>query len=133
MEPNDADELLALTQQLLECIAAGDWAVYEKLCDPRLTAFEPEAMGQLVEGLEFHRFYFEQLPRKGVSQVTMASPRVRILGDTAVVAYVRLTQSIAGNGLPVTSCFEETRVWRRAAEGWQLVHFHRSKPTSSAT
>jgi len=133
MKPNEADELLALTRQLLECIAAGDWAAYEQLCDPQLTAFEPEAMGQLVEGLEFHRFYFEQLPDKGPSQVTMASPSVRILGDAAVVAYVRLTQSIARDGQPVTSCFEETRVWRRAAGGWRLMHFHRSKPTSSAT
>ena len=24
-----------------------------------LTAFEPEALGHLVEGLAFHRFYFE--------------------------------------------------------------------------
>ena len=27
--------------------------------DPRLTAFEPEARGNLVEGLEFHKFYFD--------------------------------------------------------------------------
>lgn len=24
-----------------------------------MTAFEPEALGNLVEGLDFHRFYFE--------------------------------------------------------------------------
>ena len=27
--------------------------------DPHLTAFEPEARGNLVEGLEFHKFYFD--------------------------------------------------------------------------
>ncbi len=32
---------------------------FRKFVDPNLTAFEPEALGNLVEGLEFHRFYFE--------------------------------------------------------------------------
>lgn len=30
-----------------------------KICDPHLTAFEPEALGNLVEGMEFHKFYFD--------------------------------------------------------------------------
>lgn len=32
---------------------------FRKICDPGLTSFEPEALGNLVEGTEFHRFYFE--------------------------------------------------------------------------
>lgn len=32
---------------------------FSKMCDPAVTAFEPEALGNLVEGLDFHRFYFE--------------------------------------------------------------------------
>ncbi len=27
--------------------------------DPQLTCFEPEAHGNLIEGLDFHRFYFD--------------------------------------------------------------------------
>lgn len=30
-----------------------------KICDTHLTSFEPEALGNLVEGLEFHKFYFD--------------------------------------------------------------------------
>lgn len=33
--------------------------MFSKMCDPAVTAFEPEALGNLVEGLDFHRFYFE--------------------------------------------------------------------------
>lgn len=32
---------------------------FRKICDPGLTSFEPEALGNLVEGTDFHRFYFE--------------------------------------------------------------------------
>lgn len=32
---------------------------FRKICDPHLTAFEPEALGNLVEGMEFHKFYFD--------------------------------------------------------------------------
>ncbi len=32
---------------------------HRKICDPGLTSFEPEALGNLVEGHDFHRFYFE--------------------------------------------------------------------------
>lgn len=32
---------------------------FRKICDPGLTSFEPEALGNLVEGMDFHRFYFE--------------------------------------------------------------------------
>lgn len=30
-----------------------------KICDPHVTSFEPEALGNLVEGLEFHKFFFD--------------------------------------------------------------------------
>lgn len=33
--------------------------LFSKICDPGLTSFEPEALGNLVEGMDFHRFYFE--------------------------------------------------------------------------
>jgi len=33
--------------------------VYSKLVDPQLTCFEPETCGNLIDGLDFHRFYFD--------------------------------------------------------------------------
>lgn len=35
------------------------YVFYRKICDPHLTAFEPESLGNLVEGMDFHKFYFE--------------------------------------------------------------------------
>lgn len=124
----DAAEILELTQRLLNAIATGDWETYQQLCHPGLTCFEPEAVGQLVEGLEFHRFYFnlrdEAPPAR--PNTTMASPQVWPLGDeAAVVAYVRLVQRLTPEG-PQTSSFQETRVWQRQGDRWLHIHFHRS-------
>jgi calcium/calmodulin-dependent protein kinase (CaM kinase) II len=124
------EELLQLNQRLLDSIAAGDWGTYAELCDPSLTAFEPEAQGQLVEGLEFHRFYFSLGGAKGNHNTTMCSPRVRLLGEVAVITYVRLNQRIRADGAPVVAATDETRVWQRQGGCWKHVHFHRS-PLSS--
>ncbi len=119
-------ELLQLNQRLLDSIARADWTTYEELCDPSLSAFEPESRGQLVEGMAFHRFYFNLGGSKGEHNTTMASPHVRLMGDVAVVAYVRLNQRVDGSGSPVVSAVEETRVWQRQGGRWRHVHFHRS-------
>ena len=125
--PDTKQELLQLNQRLLDSIADGDWATYQELCDPSLTAVEPESHGQLVEGLEFHRFYFfSRGSLKGNRNTTMCAPQVRLLGDVAVVTYVRLVQYLGPDGQPYTAATEETRVWQRRDGRWKHVHFHRS-------
>lgn len=52
-------EIIKTTEQLIEAVNNGDFEAYAKICDPGLTSFEPEALGNLVEGMDFHRFYFE--------------------------------------------------------------------------
>ena len=130
-DTNTTEELLALTLRLLDSIMQGDWETYTELCDPSLTAFEPEAMGQLVKGLPFHQYYFDLGPAQGPRQATMASPHVRLMGDAAVVSYVRLNQKLDATGNPVSSAVEETRVWQRIGGSWKHVHFHRSFPRTA--
>ena len=122
------EELLQLNARLLDSIVQADWPAYQELCDPSLTAFEPEAMGQLVEGLYFHQFYFKLGGAKGLHNTTMCSPRVRIMGDVAVITYVRLNQRAGADGSPTLSASEETRIWQRHGGQWKHVHFHRSLP-----
>lgn len=122
-------ELLALNQRLLESIQAADWKTYEELCDPSLSAFEPEGRGQLIEGMAFHRYYFDLGGGSSPKQTTMASPHVRMLGaDAAVISYARLIQKLDADGAPCTTLTEETRVWQRQDGRWKHVHFHRSAP-----
>jgi hypothetical protein len=126
---NDANgqEILRLTQRLLESIVQADWSTYAALCDPTLSAFEPEARGHLVVGLNFHQHYLDMGPRPQPCNTTIASPHIRLLGDdVAVISYVRLVQQLDEAGHPQTIRFEETRVWQRQQGQWKHVHFHRS-------
>lgn len=119
-------ELVALTQKLLDSISAGDWATYADLCDPTLTAIEAEAPGQVVVGLDFHKFYFDLGGVRGRHRTTMSNTAVRLMGDAAVVTYARLVQRLDGDGKPITATGMETRVWQKVGGTWKHVHFHRT-------
>uniref|UniRef100_A0A8D8LS07 calcium/calmodulin-dependent protein kinase n=1 Tax=Cacopsylla melanoneura TaxID=428564 RepID=A0A8D8LS07_9HEMI len=126
-------EIIKITEQLLEAINTGDYEAYTKICDPHLTAFEPEALGNLVEGMEFHKFYFDNVVGKNCKAVntTILNPNVHLLGDDAAcIAYVRLTQYMDKQGAAHSNQCEETRVWHKRDNKWQNVHFHRSSNSS---
>ncbi|XP_049749537.1 calcium/calmodulin-dependent protein kinase type II subunit beta isoform X6 [Elephas maximus indicus] len=127
LAPSRKQEIIKITEQLIEAVNNGDFEAYAKICDPGLTSFEPEALGNLVEGMDFHRFYFENLLAKNNKPIhtTILNPHVHVIGeDAACIAYIRLTQYIDGQGRPRTSQSEETRVWHRRDGKWQNVHFH---------
>ncbi|XP_053272759.1 calcium/calmodulin-dependent protein kinase type II delta 1 chain isoform X2 [Pleuronectes platessa] len=122
-------EIIKVTEQLIEAINNGDFEAYTKICDPGLTSFEPEALGNLVEGTDFHRFYFENALSKGKQPIhtILLNPHVHLIGEEAAcIAYIRLTQYIDGGGMPRTMQSEETRIWHRRDSKWQNIHFHRS-------
>ncbi|XP_046905154.1 calcium/calmodulin-dependent protein kinase type II delta 1 chain isoform X1 [Hypomesus transpacificus] len=130
-------EIIKVTEQLIEAINNGDFEAYTKICDPGLTSFEPEALGNLVEGTDFHRFYFDNsLSRVKLQPIhtILLNPHVHIIGDDAAcIAYIRLTQYLDGSGSPRTMQSEETRIWHRRDGKWQNIHFHRSgSPTVPA-
>jgi len=122
-------EILQLNQTLLDSVVRGDWSTYADLCSDDLTCFEAETNGLLVEGLPFHRYYFELPAGNGTPSpvtVTMARPHLRWIGDDGVVlSYTRLSQRLQ-NGDPITASCCETRIWQRQTGRWQQVHVHRS-------
>uniref|UniRef100_A0A3B3VSI7 Calcium/calmodulin dependent protein kinase II beta n=1 Tax=Poecilia latipinna TaxID=48699 RepID=A0A3B3VSI7_9TELE len=125
--PPRKQEIIKITEQLIEAVNNGDFEAYAKICDPGLTSFEPEGLGNLVEGMDFHRFYFDNLLSKNSKPIhtTILNPHVHMIGeDAACIAYIRLTQFVDGQGHPRSSQSEETRVWHRRDSRWQNVHFH---------
>ncbi|KAM9717871.1 calcium/calmodulin-dependent protein kinase type II delta 1 chain isoform 5-T5 [Menidia menidia] len=122
-------EIIKVTEQLIEAINNGDFEAYTKICDPGLTSFEPEALNQLVQGMDFHRFFFQNaLSRRSLPiQTFLLNPHVHLIGDEAAcIAYIRLTQYMDSSAMPRTMQSEETRIWHRRDGKWQNIHFHRS-------
>ncbi|CAF1327529.1 unnamed protein product [Rotaria magnacalcarata] len=132
-------EITKVTEQLLQAIANSDYDMYKSLCDPKITCFEPETIGNLVEGLDFHKFYFDTgrfarsdtvlsvKASKPTINCTMLTPVVHTLGDeSACIAYVLLLQYIDRSGQAQSVRTEETRVWHKKDSRWLCVHFHRS-------
>merc|ERR1719412_2526506 len=82
-------DIIRVTELILDAINSGDFETYTKLCDTNITAFEPEALGNLVEGIEFHRFYFDNfhslqaIKQSKTTNVTILNPVVHLLGDDA--------------------------------------------------
>uniref|UniRef100_A0A8C6UE20 calcium/calmodulin-dependent protein kinase n=1 Tax=Neogobius melanostomus TaxID=47308 RepID=A0A8C6UE20_9GOBI len=125
--PARKQEIIKMTEQLIEAINNGDFEAYTRICDPGLTSFEPEALGNLVEGMDFHKFYFENLLSKNSKPVhtTILNPHVHLIGeDAACIAYIRLTQYMDSQGRARSCQSEETRVWHRRDAKWLNVHFH---------
>uniref|UniRef100_A0A8C2DIN9 calcium/calmodulin-dependent protein kinase n=1 Tax=Cyprinus carpio TaxID=7962 RepID=A0A8C2DIN9_CYPCA len=111
-------EIIKVTELLIEAINNGDFEAYTKISDPGLTSFEPEALGNLVDSLS-----------KGHKPIhtILLNPHVHLIGeDAACIAYIRLTQYMDVNNMPRTMQSEETRVWHRRDGKWQNIHFHRS-------
>ena len=92
ISPRD-QEILAINQTMLESVAAGDWENYSQVCSPKISCFEAESEGHLVEGHAFHRYYFDLASQNQSEQtlvnVTMARPHLRWLSDDAVVVSTR--------------------------------------------
>ncbi|XP_075910925.1 calcium/calmodulin-dependent protein kinase type II subunit delta-like isoform X2 [Petromyzon marinus] len=126
-------EVVKVTEELIEAINNGDFEAYRRMCDPCVTSFEPEALGNLVEGVEFYRFFFENVvdSARPARTTLLLHPRVHLLGDDAAcVALVSLAQGPAGmSDVPRPSRVEETLLWGRSHDHgrWLLLHAHRSR------
>jgi hypothetical protein len=120
--------LLDLNERLLQIIfPTGNFREYSEIADPKMTCFEPECNGNLVEGLQFHKFYFPDSPidlAEVQTNTTIVNPSARILqgGQSAVVAYTRMVQKPGG----ITTCTNETRIFEMQEGKWVMVHMHRS-------
>ncbi|NWH45579.1 KCC2B kinase, partial [Fregata magnificens] len=115
-------EIIKITEQLIEAVNNGDFEAYACLTCPCLPAC-------CLPGNLVHPLPFSALLSKNNKPIhtTILNPHVHVIGeDAACIAYIRLTQYIDAQGRPRTSQSEETRVWHRRDGKWQNVHFHGS-------
>ncbi|XP_070545102.1 calcium/calmodulin-dependent protein kinase type II subunit delta-like [Ptychodera flava] len=119
------EEIIRITKEMLHAIDHRDFNTYRNMTVNYLSCFEPQTKGQLVEGLDFHKYFFDRFPISD-GPTTIVNPRVHLFGtDVACIGYVRLRQRMVGSTAEVLQT-QETRVWQKINGQWKLIHFHRS-------
>ncbi len=76
-----AQTIIDLNQRLLNSIVQADWNAYADTVRCDADCFEPEGAGPFVEGMPFHRFYFDLGASKGPC---MSRWRRRMCGCSAI-------------------------------------------------
>uniref|UniRef100_A0A915HPA5 Calcium/calmodulin-dependent protein kinase II association-domain domain-containing protein n=1 Tax=Romanomermis culicivorax TaxID=13658 RepID=A0A915HPA5_ROMCU len=126
-------EILKATETIVEALYSGNSDVYMKLCDPGITSFQEESYGNLVEGLDFHKFCFDNVHHSGKAskhhavRCRVLNPCIHLMGDDhACIAYSCLVQYLDNSGVPSTCQSQETRLWQKRDGKWLCIHTHRS-------
>jgi ketosteroid isomerase-like protein len=118
--PDDAATLRALDQALLDAIAPGDRATWDR-------ALSPDAVYVDEDGHVLDRAAFlatiEPLPRGLSGHISIADYSVRLHGDAALVVQ-RLDESEDYHGLPLHADYLVTETWLRQDGRWRLALVH---------
>jgi ketosteroid isomerase-like protein len=117
---DDAATLRALDQALLDAIAPGDRAAWER-------ALAPDAVYVDEDGHVLDRAAFlaaiEPLPAGLSGQISISDYRVRLHGDTALVVQA-LDEREDYHGLPLRAGYLVTETWLRQEGRWRLALVH---------
>jgi hypothetical protein len=116
--PANAETVLrAQTQEMLDAVAAGNTAVWDRYLDPRMIylseAGELQTKAQLLEELK-------PLPPGISGQIAIGKFEVRQFGDTAVVFHVD-EESENYFGHAIHAQYLNTATWQYSASGWRLI------------
>jgi len=110
-------ELRGLTQQLLDAVAPGNAAIWDRYLDPDVVHVDEN--GALQSKAELLRA-LTPLPPGLVGSIRVDSFHVTLHGDTAIVAHEDQEQ-LDFHGQPLHTRFRNLDVWRRTAAGWRLI------------
>jgi ketosteroid isomerase-like protein len=112
-ENNPEQEILAVLDRHLKSIWAGDLATYQATTGEDVTFYEWYISTQRIDGIDFHLEH------------EVLAPKVQFYADIAIITYTLLMRYTGDAGVRHTE-HNETRIFHRRADGWQLVHCHKS-------
>jgi len=139
-------EVREFLEKHLQGIFAYDLPHYAATTVPELGLYEWYITPHRIDGIPFHDFLMTEAARAGATPLTgeglldnqaqppaqpararfdLANYREQLYGDTAIASYTLLVSSSTGAGVTVHS-YNESRVMVRFAEGWKVVHVHKS-------
>jgi hypothetical protein len=135
-------EIRQFLENHLQAIFDSDLDIYHATTAPELTLYEWYISPQRIDGLPFHDFMMTEAARPDTTGSALApdgpalkeKPRTRFdlanyceqrYGDTAIASYTMLIQQGTPGGVVVRS-YNESRVIVKFADGWKVVHVHKS-------
>jgi ketosteroid isomerase-like protein len=132
---NSEQEILAVLDRHLKSVWAGDLATYRATTGEDVTFFEWYISTQRIDGIDFHlretaaNFRSAEARRQAGQRYEVEhevlAPKVQLYGDIAIISYTLLMRYMGDAGVRHTE-HNETRVFHRRPDGWQLVHCHKS-------
>ncbi len=114
---NDDATLRDLTQQLLDAVATGDKAVWERVLDERMIHVDENGVVRTKRELIAE---LSPLPPGLHGNLTIDRFEVRHFGDVAVVAQ-EAQEHLDYHGQALRSRFRSVDTWRRDDNGWHLI------------
>ena len=139
-------EVREFLERHLQTVFDGDVTGYRATTAEDLGLYEWYIVPARIDGLPFHEFMIEEAVRAGATSLTgdgmagsgaepggekprsrfdLAHYREQRYGDTAICSYTIVVLTSAGQGVSVRS-YNESRVMVKFAEGWKVVHVHKS-------
>ena len=109
--------LRAATQQLLDAIAPGEAAVWDRWLDPAVLQVDEN---DVVRGKAELLKELQPLPKGLVGHLKIAEFRMALAGDVAVVTHED-AEDLDYFGQMLLSRFRMTDTWHRTPQGWRLL------------
>lgn len=109
--------LRTATQQLLDAIAPGDVAVWDRWLDPAVLQVDEN---DVVRGKPEILKELQPLPKGLVGHLKVAEFRMALSGDVAVVTHED-AEDLDYFGQMLLSRFRMTDTWHRTPQGWRLL------------
>ncbi len=125
----------------LRSVQNNDTATYQATSAPELTLYEWWITPNRIDGIPFHEFmmasnasrgtvFGSDAKQKAESRFDVSNLVIQRYGDCAIASYTLLVSTALPEGVQVTS-HNESRVMVKQADGWKMVHVHKS-PSWSA-
>lgn len=118
-QEDDSCTILAMERAALDRWGKGDPDGFLEICDDEVVYFDPFQPGR-VDGLAALRELYEGLRGKiGIEAYDIVEPKVEVMGDAAL-----LTFRFNSRGNENQMRWNTTELYRRAPQGWRIVHSH---------
>ena len=130
------EEIIAFLKTHLQSIQENDIQTYRETSAEDLTLYEWWVTPHRIDGLPFHEFMMSSNAERGAvfgaegnakapTRFDLANLHIQNYGDTAIASYTLLISTASPEGVKVAS-HNESRVIVRLADGWKVVHVHKS-------